>query len=209
MNLKFLKQKLFGTVLIVIGVLGMSVIFTGHPVDAAVAPKDIPAGCPGSSLAGPPAPGICEAIPTGCPGSTRAGPPSADSCARYYGSKWVSQSVIDGGNDSNSSDGDEFGSISVQGGEFQCGNNQRLQACVDETPLMKQINTIIIALSAGIGIVVIIMIIVGGIQYTTAGGDSSRVAAAKSRIFNAVIALVAFFFMFGFLQWIVPGGLFR
>ncbi|MEK7603349.1 MAG: hypothetical protein AAB459_03845 [Patescibacteria group bacterium] len=208
MILKTFKQKITIIAIILMMVIG-AIIIIARPVNAAVAPENIPPGCPGSSLAGPPAPGVCESIPPGCPGSTRSGPPSAGSCENYYGNKWVSQSSLDAGNDPNNPDGDEFGSISAQDGEFQCGSNQRLQACVDETPLMKQINTIISALSAGIGIVIVIMIIVGGIQYSTAGGDSGKVTAAKSRIFNAVLALIAFFFMFGFLQWIVPGGLFR
>lgn len=63
-------------------------------------------------------------------------------------------------------------------------------------------------LAAGVGIVVVVMIMIGGIQYTTSGGDPSKIAAAKSKITNAVIALVAFFFLYAFLQWITPGGIF-
>lgn len=63
-------------------------------------------------------------------------------------------------------------------------------------------------LSVGVGIIIVIMIIVGGIQYTMAGGDAGKVAAAKSRITNAIYALIAFFFLYAFLQWIVPGGIF-
>ena len=68
------------------------------------------------------------------------------------------------------------------------------------------INIAITFLAAGVGVVVIIMIIVGGIRYSAAGGDASKVAAAKTQIFNALLALVAFIFLFAFLQWLVPGG---
>jgi hypothetical protein len=61
-------------------------------------------------------------------------------------------------------------------------------------------------LSAMVGIVVIAVLVIGGIQYSTSGGDPNAAAAAKKRISNAILALVAFGLMYGFLQWLVPGG---
>jgi hypothetical protein len=63
-------------------------------------------------------------------------------------------------------------------------------------------------LSALVGIVIVIMITIGGIQYAASGPDPSAVTAAKKRIMNALIALVLYIFMFSFLQWLVPGGIF-
>lgn len=63
-------------------------------------------------------------------------------------------------------------------------------------------------LTAVVGIVVVIMIAVGGIQYTTARDDPQQVSAAKTRIRNAILALVFYLFSFAFLQWLVPGGIF-
>lgn len=63
-------------------------------------------------------------------------------------------------------------------------------------------------LSALVGVIVVIMIIYGGIQYSTAGSDPQKVKEAKSKIFNALIAMFAYIFMYSFLQWIVPGGIF-
>lgn len=63
-------------------------------------------------------------------------------------------------------------------------------------------------LSAMVGIVVIGVIIVAGIQYATSAGDPNAAMAAKKRITNALLALVAFFLTYAFLQWVVPGGLF-
>ncbi len=71
-----------------------------------------------------------------------------------------------------------------------------------------RLQTIANFLSAGVGIIIVIMLIIGGIQYTTAGGDPGKVAAAKNRILNAIYALIAFFFLYSFLQWIIPGGIF-
>lgn len=63
------------------------------------------------------------------------------------------------------------------------------------------------AISGLVGIVIVISIIAAGIQWSTAGNNPQQVAAAKSRIFNALLALFVFIFMFAFLQWIVPGGI--
>lgn len=63
------------------------------------------------------------------------------------------------------------------------------------------------ALSAIVGIVVVIMITVGGVQYSSARDNPQAAAAAKSRITNAILALLAYLFVFSFLQWLVPGGI--
>lgn len=62
------------------------------------------------------------------------------------------------------------------------------------------------ALSGIVAIVIVMMIVIGGIQYSSAGGDAQKVAGAKKRIYNAIFAFIAYIFMFSFLQWIVPGG---
>ncbi len=64
-------------------------------------------------------------------------------------------------------------------------------------------------LSGLVGIVIVIMIIWGGIEYSSAGNDPQKVGAAKSKISNALLALVVFIFMYSFLQWVVPGGIFH
>ncbi len=61
-------------------------------------------------------------------------------------------------------------------------------------------------LSALVGVVVVGSIIYGGIQYSTAGSDPQKVSAAKSRIRNAIIALVFFIFTYSLLNYLVPGG---
>ncbi|TXG76667.1 hypothetical protein E6Q11_04200 [Candidatus Dojkabacteria bacterium] len=72
--------------------------------------------------------------------------------------------------------------------------------------IVKWLQTFINILSAAAGLVITIVIIVGGIQYSAAKDDPQAVAAAKSRITNAIIALAAFIFFYAFLQWVVPGG---
>ncbi len=61
-------------------------------------------------------------------------------------------------------------------------------------------------LSALVGIVVVGSIIYGGIQYSMAGSDPSKIGEAKNRIRNALIALLFFIFGYSFLNYLVPGG---
>jgi hypothetical protein len=75
-------------------------------------------------------------------------------------------------------------------------------------PIVNDINLVINFLGALAGVVIVGAIIVGGIRYMTAGDNAQAVGAAKQRIINALIALFAYLLAFGFLQWLVPGGVF-
>ena len=70
----------------------------------------------------------------------------------------------------------------------------------------KVINPLIKFFAAALGLIVTIAIVVGGIQYATSADDPQVVAKAKSRIINAVLALLGFIFLWALLQWLVPGG---
>ncbi len=62
-------------------------------------------------------------------------------------------------------------------------------------------------LSGGIGLVIVLMMVIAGIQYITSTGDPARVKAAKDRIVNAITALVLFVMAFAILSFIIPGGI--
>jgi len=79
--------------------------------------------------------------------------------------------------------------------------------CLKNNPITSNLNDAVNFLSAGVGIVVIGVIILGGIQYTLAGDNATATKAARQRIINGLIALFAFLFTYAFLQWIIPGGL--
>jgi hypothetical protein len=72
--------------------------------------------------------------------------------------------------------------------------------------IAKYANPLISAMAAAVGLVVVISIILGGIQYASANADPQKITAAKQRITNAVIALLCFLFLYVFLQWLIPGG---
>jgi len=80
---------------------------------------------------------------------------------------------------------------------------------LSDNPIVNDIQTVVNFLSAGVGVVVVAMVIVGGIQYAIAGDNPQAVSAAKQRIINGLIALLAFIFTFAFLQWLIPGGVFK
>lgn len=74
--------------------------------------------------------------------------------------------------------------------------------------IIKILNVVINIFSGLVTITVIIVVIVAGIQYSASSGDPQAAAAAKKRITNALIAVVAFAVMYGFIQWLVPGGIY-
>ncbi|HVO86168.1 MAG TPA: pilin [Candidatus Binatia bacterium] len=83
-----------------------------------------------------------------------------------------------------------------------------VNALSDKNPIGQKLNEIVNFLSAGVGIVVVASVIVGGIQYSIAGDNPARVTAAKKRVIDALIALLIFMFIFAFVQWLIPGGIF-
>ena len=62
-------------------------------------------------------------------------------------------------------------------------------------------------LAAFAGTAVAVSIVIGAIQYGSSAGDSQKVTAAKNRIRNAIIALIAFVFLYALLNFLIPGGL--
>jgi|SRR6185437_4900904 len=87
-------------------------------------------------------------------------------------------------------------------------DQSKVNQCLSQSPIVGDIQQVVNFLSAGVGIIVIAVIIIGGIQYTLAGDNPQALTAAKQRITNGLIALAAFFLIFALLQWLIPGGVF-
>jgi len=84
--------------------------------------------------------------------------------------------------------------------------------CVDNTAssggaIVAYLREWLLLLSGLVGMVVMVMIVVAGVQYITSTGDPGLVKSAKQRIFNAILALVLYLMMFAILQFLVPGGI--
>ncbi len=73
----------------------------------------------------------------------------------------------------------------------------------------KYINPAINLFSISFGLIAVISIILAGIQYSSSGGDPQKVTQAKQRISKTIFAIVAYFFLYALLQFIVPGGIFK
>lgn len=54
-----------------------------------------------------------------------------------------------------------------------------------------------------IGLISVIMLIWGGIRYTTSGGNANSVTAAKNTIMYAIIGLVIAIFAYAIVNWVV------
>ncbi len=63
-------------------------------------------------------------------------------------------------------------------------------------------------LATGVGLVAVGGFIYAAILYATAEDNAAQVTKAKMTMFNITIGLVAFALMWGFLQFLIPGGVF-
>ena len=63
--------------------------------------------------------------------------------------------------------------------------------------------TIVNVLLFLIGAISVVMLIYGGIRYTTSGGNSANVTAAKNTILYAIIGLIIAFLAFAIVNWVL------
>lgn len=98
-------------------------------------------------------------------------------------------------------------------GQFVCGDkSQEVVTAIDigckgkGNPITDTMFAIIRFLSAGVGLVIIGSIIVGGVQYSASRGDPQATANAVKRIQNTMIALVIFIFGYAILNYVIPAG---
>lgn len=90
-----------------------------------------------------------------------------------------------------------------------CGSDPNAACTRNSCDLVaKYINPAISMLTVTFGLFAVISLIMGGIQYSASNGDSQKVSNAKKRIIMTLEAIVAYAFLWGFLQFLVPGGVF-
>ena len=81
--------------------------------------------------------------------------------------------------------------------------------CVSGTDgIFAVLNVILNVLTWGVGIAGTIGIVITGITYMTAKDDVAQMTKAKNRLIQIIIGLVVYAVMWGFLQWLLPGGVF-
>ena len=69
--------------------------------------------------------------------------------------------------------------------------------------LMEVLNLIINVALGVIGFIAVVMIIVGGVQYTTSAGDAAKVTKAKNTIMYGVVGLVIALLAFAIVNFVL------
>lgn len=90
----------------------------------------------------------------------------------------------------------DAGDTIIQGAQNACGN-----AC-NQNPLTVVFANLANTLTFIVGAVSVIMIIIGGLRYAIAQGDSKAVEAAKNTILYAVIGVVVAIVAFGVVNFV-------
>lgn len=75
--------------------------------------------------------------------------------------------------------------------------------------IKKYINPTINLLTMVFGLIATGSLIFAGIQYSASEGDPTKAGQAKNRIANTIFAIIAYLFLYGFLQFLIPGGRFK
>jgi len=88
-----------------------------------------------------------------------------------------------------------FGQCSQNGGSAVCGAQGDSAAGI----VKNVINTLLVVL----GMIAVLMIVIGGIRYTTSAGDSSATKAAKDTVLYSVVGLVIAMLSFAIVNFVV------
>ncbi|MBM3210508.1 hypothetical protein FJZ39_04180 [Candidatus Saccharibacteria bacterium] len=77
-----------------------------------------------------------------------------------------------------------------------------------EGAIFDLLNLVISIMTAGVGILAVIGIVYAGVLWASAKDSSDQVKKAKNIIFNVVIGLIMFFFLYAITNFLIPGGVF-
>ncbi|MFY9228250.1 MAG: hypothetical protein WAO28_02890 [Candidatus Microsaccharimonas sp.] len=65
------------------------------------------------------------------------------------------------------------------------------------------VKTVVNVLLYIIGVISVLMIIIGGIMYSTSAGEAGRIKTAKDTILYAIVGLAVAFFAFAIVNWVL------
>ncbi|MEO5499574.1 MAG: hypothetical protein ABIR46_03680, partial [Candidatus Saccharimonadales bacterium] len=88
----------------------------------------------------------------------------------------------------------------AQGGVDGIGGKSAGNSAADFNILINRIINLLLFL---IGAIAVIMIIIGGIRYTTSGGDSSQTKGARDTILYSVVGLVIAIMAFAIVNFVM------
>lgn len=102
-------------------------------------------------------------------------------------------------------------STSTGKGNNGCGTDTSIIKCdpgSDENPIINLLQQAVKVLYGVIGVLAVVVIMVAGVIYGTAGDREDRVKLAKTMITNTIIGILLYVFMTVILNFLVPGGVF-
>lgn len=113
--------------------------------------------------------------------------------------------------DNNSSEEKKTNSSTGSKGNNGCGTDTSIIKCdpgSDENPIINLLQQAVKVLYGVIGVLAVVVIMIAGVIYGTAGDREDRVKLAKTMITNTVIGILLYVFMTVILNFLVPGGVF-
>ena len=96
-------------------------------------------------------------------------------------------------------------------GNNGCGTDTSIIKCdpgSDENPIINLLQQAVKVLYGVIGVLAVVVIMIAGVIYGTAGDREDRVKLAKTMITNTIIGILLYVFMTVILNFLVPGGVF-
>lgn len=96
----------------------------------------------------------------------------------------------------------------AESSQYSCSKTASSEECLKNNPIVKWLQWGISILTSLVGIGAVIMLSVAGLQYSAARDNAQGVQAAKQKIYSVLIGLAAYVFLYAFLQWVIPGGVF-
>jgi hypothetical protein len=86
----------------------------------------------------------------------------------------------------------------------QCSSNAGSAVCgAKNDSASSMITTVINTLLYVLGMIAVLMIVIGGIRYTTSNGDSSAVKGAKDTILYAIVGLIIAMLAYAIVNFVV------
>ena len=95
------------------------------------------------------------------------------------------------------------GAVSTPGNKAQSGLTEVNNGLNATTDLTGSISKILNAVFFIIGIIAVVMIILGGVNYTTSQGDPSKIQKAKNTITYGIIGLVVSLLAFAIINFVL------
>ena len=98
--------------------------------------------------------------------------------------------------------------------DVDCGNGKRATSyaqcgmdvtadVVPNSPLEDQVQTIINGVLYVVGVLAVVMVIIGGVKYTTSGGDQAAVTSAKNTILYGIVGLIIAILAYAIVNFVI------